>query len=135
MGTPEVVWDGVETISVNVQFVATDHRRFAGTGPNDISGSGVARLPITDGGLVIPPTTVADTNWSNNPSFEVDTSGWVGVGGALTRETVSPPAWIVGTAWGRLTTGSGATRPGVLAASSTDQRVNLSPGTGRRCRC
>ncbi|SEC96638.1 phage distal tail protein [Arthrobacter woluwensis] len=128
VGTPEVVWDGVETISVNVQFVATDHRRFAGTGPNDISGSGVARLPITDGGLVIPPTTVADTNWSNNPSFEVDTSGWVGVGGALTRETVSPPAWIVGTAWGRLTTGSGATRPGVLAASSTDQRVNLSPG-------
>lgn len=127
-GKPSVVWDGEDTIEVSVQLIATDHRRFAGTGPDSITDYGVARLPITDGGLVIPPSTVADTNWATNPSFEVDTSGWVGVGGALARQTASPPSWVVGVAWARFTAGTGATRPGVLAATTADQRVNLAAG-------
>lgn len=128
---PEVVpvWVTDTKLEFSVQVVSADTRLFTGAGPDDPpSGFADARLPITEGGLRIPGASTADTNWTTNPSFEVDTSGWVGVGGTLTRETASPPAWIVGTAWGRLTTGSGATRPGVLAASTTDQRVNLAPG-------
>lgn len=53
-GKPSVVWDGEDTIEVSVQLIATDHRRFAGTGPESFSDSGVARLPIADGGLAIP---------------------------------------------------------------------------------
>lgn len=127
VGTPEVVWDGVETISVNVQFVATDHRRFAGTGPNDISGSGVARLPITDGGLVIPPTSAVDTNLSTNPSFEVNTNGWASAGATLSRQTASPPPWVSG-AWGRLTADGTSNLPRMFRGTHPENTPAMSPG-------
>ena len=127
-GQPTVKWRGRDIAVITVQLIASDPRLFTGAGPDDVSGSAVARLPITVGGLQIPGPQVTDTNWATNPSFEVDTSGWAGVGGQLTRETASPPSWVSGTAWGRLTTSAGSTRPGVLAASATDQRVDLAAG-------
>lgn len=128
---PEVapVWVTDTKLEFSVQLVAAGTRMFSGMGPGDpASGTVEARLPITIGGLRIPLPFVTDTNWSNNPSFEVDTSGWTAAGGTLTRETATPPAWVVGSAWGRLTIGSGATRPGILAASSADQRVAVTEG-------
>lgn len=73
-------------------------------------------------------TVTVQTNWSNNPSFEVDASSLVGVGGTFAQQTSSPPAWITGSAWGRFTTTTGGTTPGVVAASTSDQRINVSAG-------
>lgn len=67
-------------------------------------------------------------NGATNPAFEVDVSGWTPVGGNLARQTASPPSWVTGTGWARFTTTSGGTRPGVVPASSGDQRINLVGG-------
>jgi len=78
--------------------------------------------------VLVEVAPILATNYSNNPSFEVDTSGWTAVGGTLARQTGSAPGWVTGTSWGRMTTGAGATRPGVVANTTTDQRVNMSAG-------
>ncbi|MFK0072645.1 hypothetical protein [Arthrobacter woluwensis] len=67
-------------------------------------------------------------NGATNPAFEVDVSGWTPVGGNLARQTASPPSWVTGTGWARFTTTTGGTRPGVVPATSNDQRINLVAG-------
>ena len=92
-------------------------------------GTNWANGNTLDGDAVfVEVAPVLATNYSNNPSFEVDASGWTAVGGTLARQTGSAPAWVTGSSWGRMTSAAGGTAPGIVPNAVTDQRVSVAPG-------
>lgn len=112
----------------SVQLVVADVRLFAGSGPDDpYSGTADARLPITSGGLRIPGSKVVDTNFSTNPSFEVNLNGWSSAGATLSRQTTSPPPWVSG-AWCRLTADGTSNLPRMFRGTHPENTPAINPG-------
>lgn len=78
--------------------------------------------------VLVEVSTVKRTNGCRNPSFEVSTTGWSSAGGTVSRQTASPPAWVTGTAWGRLTADGTSNNTRMFTTGATDQRVDVAPG-------
>lgn len=62
-----------------------------------------------------------------NPSAEINTASFSQAGGSLSRQTASPPAWISGAAWLRLTADGTSNQPRVFQVAP-NQDVALTAG-------